>query len=217
MRTIATLATGLFALAMTGTAFAADPAPEAPASEGLGSKGTFAIGAERMFGWNRGTMSVDDHDTDYSSLGMLWSGSHSGNLYSQPRLTMDYFPLQGLSVGGSLGYVSTSFNDENSEKYSGFVFTPRAGYLLGLGDHFGFWPRLGFSFYDTNNPDYSQFSLGGELNLVIAPTKSLGFLVGLVGDLGVAGSIESEVAGKTVSEDFRNKMWGITFGMTGLL
>jgi hypothetical protein len=198
-------------------------ASEAFAQEGgrnaLGSKGDLAIGAERLFGIGNGTQTVEvdgvSLDTDYSVVGFLWSGAASTQtLYLAPRVSIDYFPIDGLSVGGSVGYLSTKVSvGDSSATSSGFIFAPRVGYLLPIGDSFGFWPRGGFTYYNLTDPDRNQFSLGAQLDFVIGPTAPLAFTIGLVGDFGVTGS--TSIQGRDL--DYTDRMWGITFGMVGFL
>src|SRR5262245_6813804 len=82
----------------------------------FGRPGTFAISAERLFGVTSHSLSyelagadVTQHQTNVSLLTntfLVDSSIAAG--YSTARLGFDYFVIQGLSVGGSLGFFTFS-------------------------------------------------------------------------------------------------------------
>lgn len=65
--------------------------------------------------------------------------------FHTPRLGVDYFVIDGLSLGG---HVATGFNvPDNGGNVQGYVaLIPRIGYLMQLSEAWDFWPRLGAGF-----------------------------------------------------------------------
>jgi hypothetical protein len=56
---------------------------------------------------------------------------------------LDYFVIDGLSVGGQIGYGRQSQGDFSSQLIG---IGPRVGYNLGLTDNISIWPRLHFRY-----------------------------------------------------------------------
>src|SRR5688572_30338674 len=78
----------------------------------FGKAGSVAVGAERMFGYVHTTLDVksqqppSDQETTttvnrFSLLGRPSYSTEFQSPYSTPRLGIDFFPIDGLSVGGS--------------------------------------------------------------------------------------------------------------------
>ena len=79
------------------------------------------------------------------------------NPHTVPRLAIDYAVINHLTVGGSfvlafgLGGSRTTEIGNNTQKSDSpkatlVGFAPRVGYVLPLGQTFGFWPRAGIGF-----------------------------------------------------------------------
>lgn len=181
---------------------------------GLGAKGNFVLGAERLFGFTSNTQKLDingqEVETKYSGFGLGWASAASP--LNQPRLGFDYFVTRNVSVGGNLGYASISADqpgDNGDNDSTGFIFAPRAGYMLGIGDVFGFWPRAGLTYYSLQDPDQSQLALTVEGMFLIAPKPGFAFTGGPILDFGLTGSRESA--------DFTDRNFGVVFGVAGVL
>jgi hypothetical protein len=76
---------------------------------------------------------------------------------STPRLAADVFVIHGLSLGGSIMYLNDSGSDKTENPpnptthddlptTSTFIFSPRIGYGLQLGQNFAIWPRAGVTY-----------------------------------------------------------------------
>jgi hypothetical protein len=233
-----------FAAAMTlgGVVLAA---PAARAADGFGSAGKVAISAERLFGVVAGsdTEKVDGQpgeSTSYSTSISLLSNPIGGlfSNYSFARVGVDVFPIQGLSLGAALGYVSISTSskaeangmsvENDGPTLNGFVFAPRVGYAFMFMDMVGIWPRAGItyvhvgsSFEQNGNSSESSenhlaFTL--EVPLVIAPSPNAAITVGPTLDLGIGGGSKSEttLAGTTVTNESDHKATdiGLQAGLT---
>jgi hypothetical protein len=146
------LAGALTVLALTVQASAADAE--------FGAQGQITLSADRLFGyyswkadWNGtppGGQKVEGTESG-TSLGLLWGNSTTSNdnlrsVYNAvPRLSFDYFVIDRLSIGGSLGYVSISGSHEqgpsggtktktDSDDVTAWMFAPRVGYAIMFND-----------------------------------------------------------------------------------
>jgi hypothetical protein len=160
-----------------------------------------------------------------------------------PRLAFDYVPVDGLTLGGAIGFAvgdleNVTTNDNNNAIAStdgpsttAFVLSPRVGYVLGLGKLLSLWLRGGMTFYWLNT-DYpvpaprtlsarvSGLSLDLDPTLMISPFEHLAFTVGLLVDLPLTGKATGESTtgagmsnSTSVDQTYRNI--GIVFGMVG--
>lgn len=201
------IVSGLVALAVTSAVGIAS------AEEGgFGADGNFVFSAERLFGFSNDKFSLDDpgNDVTYKGFGFGWSGAGT-TPYNSPRLGLDYFISSNLSVGGALGY--STFEVEDGNDSSGFILAPRVGYMLGISDVFGFWPRGGFTYYTFDDPDFDQLGLTLEALFSIAPRPGFGFITGVVFDLGFSG--ERDIGQRNV--DFTDRNIALVFGIAGAL
>ena len=86
------------AVALTASAAGAQP---------FGSQGVFSISAERVFGlpywekrdieWEGVPAPARNDEEDHTTFGLGWGESHTP--YATPRFAVDYFVIDGLSVG----------------------------------------------------------------------------------------------------------------------
>ena len=195
----------------------------------FGEKGTIAISAERLFGltYDSGTTTTNgqdrsDHITNISllsspvstSLGnAVWGG------YGSPRVAVDYFLIDKLSLGVALGYSHWSLNHQealgNTETvFSGdsFTFAPRVGYLIPFTNVVGFWPRAGFTYRTFSAPQRSEHDLALTLEapFTFAPIPHVVFWAGPTLDLGLSGAQTSENKnGSKTSIDFTATGFGL--------
>jgi len=206
------------------TAHAADP---------LGKQGQFAIGAERLFGYVHSSVSYDDNleTTETNNRFSLLSNSVRGfgNVYNTPRLTVDYFVIDRLSVGLGLGYATVSGSTEagaggtrverDTGSRSAFLFSARAGYAFMFTDIIGFWPRAGLTYVtngftdpDDNTARESDWALSFEGQLVVTPLPHVMLLIGPTVDVGIAGSRSAEFANTETSVDRSSTEIGVQAG-----
>lgn len=205
----------------------------ASAADELGEPGQIALGAERVFGLNfwSGTLTPDGSDTDLSasgtSVGLIMN---SGTLtpYTIPRLALDYMVADGVSIGGSIGYISTSgtrdvpdgtggTTEQDLNGTNGFLVAPRVGYVIPVSDGIDFWVRGGITYYSQTTegePDdttTSGLALGAEGALVLSPIAGFGFTVGPTIDLGLSGTEETGDA----ENDLTYRNFGLNAGLVG--
>jgi hypothetical protein len=177
---------------------------------GLGQRHDLAFGADRLFGLYLGERHVDqpgpDLTIDFGMFG-LGVGTETTPL-NRPRLAFDYFVIDGLSVGGTLGFYIINNDNRNG---NGLFLTPRVGYLIGLGEVVGFWPRGGFTIYTLSDDpiDQRQFALSLEGMFVIAPAQHFSFELGPTIDLGFSGELGNS--------DMHEWSVGLAMGLLGWL
>lgn len=166
------------------------------------------ISAERMFGIfgiARDYEGVDDNDEpDDFGIGFLTQGVHLSPI-TLPRVAIDVFVINHLSLGGSLGLYSHDLNNA-----SGVVFSPRVGYAIDFNQRFGFWPKGGFTYYTLNNPDRRHFSLSLEGAFYFMPNPAVGFTATPFLDLGLGGEDDNRGPNGT---DYVDRAGGVTLGM----
>lgn len=219
------MCTGLLAAAVTfgGTASAA------PTVQGL------TLGVERVFGFTA-TSATDEGDilTNTTTTTGFSLGNTSSNVqrvFSVPRVNVDYVLPMGLSFGGAFGLSTIGATIENKNgqvtvtneaSLTAFLFTPRVGYMIGLNEQFGIWPRGGFSYVyasttdedadnDDNDVSNSYGALTLEVPFMFVPNRSFGFVATPALDLGVAAS--RELGGDEYDGDLSLTEFGITLGM----
>jgi hypothetical protein len=175
-------------------------APEARAEvDNIGNAGQIVIGAERLAG-----VFVDKPETEVSQTQAgvtrterqeisLTTVSVFGNEPSGPsaipRLALDVLPIQGLSLGGSLMYVTRSGDSKltltsnnaalgtTQESDLGtdtvFVIAPRVGYAYAFDETFAIWPRVGFSYASLVNESKNDTTDANGNTITITRTTTL--------------------------------------------
>lgn len=207
---------------MSGSAFA----------QTFAEKGQLAISAERLFGfgYNSATRSDPGGDVDVSNttISLLTSRYSPGTEtqflgYSGPRVAGDYFIIDHLSLGAALGYSHWSHttpgfgNADVSTSGDSFLFSPRVGYALAFSDHFGFWPRGGFTYltFSDQNVSAHVFALTLEAPFYYTPFQHVAFWAGPTLDLGLTGSAKIDnMNGTSTSFDFKSTEIALQTGMT---
>jgi hypothetical protein len=199
----------------------------AVAGPNFGKSGQFAISGDRLFGlsWesestnlngNKITQSFTTFSLFREPATLAASGNSIMESYNIPRLSLDYFVISGLSVGGSFGYFSVGTHiknvsaghtaEQDTGSFGGFLFAPRIGYAFMFTDMLGVWPRSGITYVtgkekndiglETSSVNRLAFSL--DAPLVISPFPHMGFVVGPALDVGVSGS--SKIPNSTATE-----------------
>lgn len=185
------------------------------------------LGAERLFGVVGTGTDTDGEDSDSLRLSLLWGhgpvapGTAMGAPYDRPRIAFDYFIIDNLSLGGSLGFYtwSWSVDDEDAGDGGGFLLSPRVGYMVDINDMLGFWPRGGFTYVrdSVEDPDVvvTATALSVEAPLYILVNKTLAVSVGLTIDLGIGGEVERDAPAP--DQDQEHNQFGIQVGLAGWL
>lgn len=180
------------------------------------------LGAERLFGVVGTGTDTEGTDTDVTSISFFWGGVPGP--YDRPRAAFDYFVIDSLSVGGSLGFYTWSASDDDGDTGdgSGFLLSPRVGYMVDITDRLGFWPRGGFTYVRDsieNGVDVvdSASALTLEAPLYILLGRELALNVSLTIDLGIGGEVETDGPVMDVDVDQEHNQFGIQIGLAGFL
>lgn len=123
----------------------------------LGKKDTWVVGAENVagFGWSK---QIADQDVFGSasaasfnlfgrtttSVESQFAGGIPPALVNGPRLTVDGFPVENLSLGGTLMFNFDEATDSTTSSAFGIAF--RVGYAIELSELIAFWPKIGIEF-----------------------------------------------------------------------
>lgn len=177
----------------------------------LGTPGNLAFTAERLFGLYFMSRTQErnrvDIDLDTTVIGLGSSGGPEDALLRIPRLGVDYFVDQHLTLGGSFGLASVSVEDVD---VIGIELAARVGYALRLSHEVYFWPRGGLTFVNVGGDrDQNVFALTLEGMFSLSPSDGWSFLVGPILDLGFVGEYNDA--------DYTEILFGIMFGLTGWL
>ncbi|MGC4092527.1 MAG: hypothetical protein QM756_32545 [Polyangiaceae bacterium] len=117
----------------------------------FGNAGELAISAERLVGVSRTASTTkvmgikEKSSTNRVNLLLNHNGDSRG--YSSPRLAFDYFAIDGLSLGASVGFSANSGDFKSRE----VLVAPRVGYALMFSETVGIWPRLGIVYQESKN------------------------------------------------------------------
>jgi hypothetical protein len=196
-----------------------------PAHAGAIEKGTFALGAERITGMFHSSEKIGGgNSSGTTALALL--GNTADSLVAQawqfPRIGLDGFIIDGLSLGGSLTVIHRDF--ENSSATDVLV-APRVGFGFMFSRVVGIWPRGGISYWHQSaSPDRGNggteahtFAFDLDVPLLIAPVKNFAITVGPVLDISFAGKGDVNGAGVGTSTDLSFVQFGLSAGIVGLL
>lgn len=168
----------------------------------FGAKGTPAISADRLFGIGITNRSEDpdpggETEINTTIFGFGWQGV-SDSPYDVPRLAFDYFLADSLSLGGSIGYATFSFETDPGDgegEGSAFILSPRVGYVWNFNDWASFWIRGGFTYHSVSVGDDDDgehaIALTVEPTFVLAPRPQWAFVLGPTLDISFTGEQES--------------------------
>jgi len=227
MRTIGTILGIATALALTSVA-------SPGAAQEFGKAGDAVFSAERLFGFQSTNMEIDreapapDTDNDWTYFGIGWRGTYISDFspYDVPRFGFDYLVIDGLSVGGNIGYASLNGNTDyglfdNDLEGGAFLLTARAGYVYMFSKVIGIWPRGGLNVHtlSAENDDGDGFSDSGwglnlECMFPIVPGEHWGFLVGPTFDIDINGSRDNDPGEEW---DLTYRTFGLQAGVFGWL
>jgi hypothetical protein len=209
----------------------------------FGGKGHAALSAERLFGFVRADTTTTaggvDRTSHINALSLLGSSLGLFTVYAQPRVALDFFATDGLTVGASLSYFRVSQSTDlmagqvaSSPTISGYVLAPRLGYAVALGRIASLWPRLGFTYAhlgsetsttfngmtmtSTNGTGVYALTIEAPFVFVVAPHFFLSAAPTV--DIGLGGSTSNSApGGVTTSTDSKETDYGLLLGLGGFL
>jgi len=187
----------------------------------FGEPRSVVLSAERLFGFVHssatqtvGGLDVTSSQDAFSLLSNPIAAESSS--YGWPRVSLDVFVANNVSVGGAVAYFNLSRSQSST---TGVLFAPRAGFAAHLTSRVSIWLRGGFtyeSFSDRVNvvagaatTTTTFFALTMEAPLVISILPHVGLLIGPSLDYGLSGSVST--GGSSV--DQRNTDFGIHAGL----
>jgi hypothetical protein len=158
------------------------------AAQAFGNKHDMLFSAERLMGVyfldeSQGGPGPQNSSSTHIGLGIAPNGA-SRSPYLLPRLGFDYFVIDNLSIGGSLGFGD--YDPEGGDAQSGALVAPRVGYALEFSKVIGFWPRGGFTYRNFGRDE--EFALTLEAMFYAAPVEHFAITFGPLMDLGIAGT-----------------------------
>jgi hypothetical protein len=186
--------------------------PALASAQSLENKGNMIFSVDRLMGFTATHVHQEegpfDRDVDATSFSFLWRQHPS--IFDVPRLAFDYTVIDHLSIGGSLGFYNVDF--DGGGDYSGFILSPRVGYIYEFGRVVGIWPRGGFTYHSGEVPnDEKGLALTLECPFTFAPTEHFAFHVGPTFDIDMFGS--ADLGPQDVDQTYR--VFGINAGLLG--
>ena len=174
---------------------------------------TIIISAENLTELN--VVSVSGPDAQIvggTYFGLLGNSVHRAP-YDVPRLAVDAFVTDRITVGGAL--TVGRFAPERGGNLTIFTISPRAGFMLPLTANIGFWPRGGFTYYNDDEAGLtvSGFALNLEAMFVFKLIDHFAIVAGGVVDIGLTGSASEG----GVSADERISDFGLRAGVMSWL
>lgn len=181
----------------------------------LGAKGNWVFAAERMFGFymDKQSVSVNGTSFDRNSTDFSLGWNTPASPLTLPRLGVDYFITDHLTLGGMLGIASLSVdtNARTTADTTGVLFGARVGYALRISHGVSFWPRGGFTYFTINGPgngnDEHLLALTLEGLFSLAPSENWALLVGPTIDIGITG--------KQAGNDLSEQNFGVMLALAG--
>jgi hypothetical protein len=214
---------GAAALALAGTVLAGAGA-RAQDEPAFGANHQVVVTAERLFGFvhTSQTTTVDGADTTMTGTEFsLFSNPLAAiAVYSTPRLALDVFAVEHLSLGGSVGFFTFSQSGVGSNGVTGFLVAPRVGYAIPLSRVVSFWPRVGLTYITLSGNGSGSGSSSLTAVTVEAPfvfaARHVYVSVAPTLDLGVGGSSSAnDGLGGTASVSQKETDYGVQCALGG--
>jgi hypothetical protein len=210
----------------------------------IGDEGQLVISVDRIMGLSfdrvktevqatppaTGTSEVTGKATTFALFGMGGVGADGQSgapSLMVPRLALDFFPIEGLSLGGSLIYITQSTEAESDAgsadgpTTSVFAIHPRVGYAIAFDETFSIWPRGGITYISTkrettgataagdSETSFSGVELTVEALLGISPFENFAIGIGPYLDFPLSGTTESCTGGACGEVDSKLTSYGI--------
>jgi hypothetical protein len=144
-----------------------------------GAPGGSGISFAGFLGFNYGRYTQDNGQGGYTA-------NNYTSFWVAP--SADFFPIDHLSIGGllELSMTSSSFDQKQTSTApvvntslpttTNFTILPRVGWMFGIGDRFGIWPRVGAGYASrqtasTRDPNdkttFSGFVLDADVSFIL--------------------------------------------------
>lgn len=214
------------------------PMPRPSGVDNIGEEAQITFGVDRVMGvaFDRAVISATGGDVTNKATNVALFGNPGGASEAPslmiPRLSLDYFVVESVSVGGSLLYFSQSTEQEtpagsgDGPTTTTFAIAPRVGYAMAFDETFSIWPRAGITYFSskseqettagTNTTTFSGLDLTVEVPLGISPIENFAILVGPYVDFGLSGTAKNEPpTGSGTEEDVKVTSYGLTVGILG--
>lgn len=213
---------------------------------GLSKPGTYIMSAERLFGLVSSTVDAENSGStprvtskdSATQFGLLLS--NAGNILVVPRVALDASVGYGITLGGAVGYASVSREGEatattaaasvktvtNGPKTSGFVITPRVGWLSMFGS-IGIWLRGGISYWSTSSTSEVATATGKETQkidasgvaatieptLLYVPIEHTALSFSALADIPLSGTSTATFSGTKQEASAKLRNLGATVGL----
>lgn len=166
-------------------------APCTLAAEPLAHAGRVSLGIERVLALNH-YWTDGRGGSEFNIVGIVPSYSIFSFL-AGPRLAVDYFGLDNLSVGVSTS-VMHYFPASGDESLTAILLNPRVGFGMQLSERIAFWPRAGLDcwvFSQSHSSGKTILNLSLEAQFVASPVDHLAILFGPTLETGLSGYEDS--------------------------
>jgi hypothetical protein len=209
-------------------------------AEPFASHGTFAVGVERVFGFDythQTTKPVNSTvETTSSETTFALANAIPTQVSLIPRLNFDVFLGPGISVGGGVMYQhgstsssTTGIPGEDSGTGSYYLFAPRIGFGIPINDNVALWPRAGISYYYTSTESTNPDGAGGQRTqkntnglwyttidamLMLSPIPQVAFQVGPSLDVLIGGPTRTRDGVGVPVDDTSQYSIGVRTGLT---
>jgi len=174
------------------------------------SAGTFSVGVERLSGFVHSHHSTDGvtaggfttAGTSSSADTISLLGQDATGPYDLPRIGVDYFFWDNVSLGGSLVLIHTDVSGAaagvtTTGSGTAFAFMPRVGYAMMFNEVVGFWPRGGLSYFldSFDNGSIHYFSFDVDVPFIFELTPTLAITAGPTFDVSFEGKVSNDNPG----------------------
>ncbi|HET9934710.1 MAG TPA: hypothetical protein VFQ35_28590 [Polyangiaceae bacterium] len=182
--------------------------------DAFANAGQLVLSAERLVGVSRTAIETKvggvKHKDSVNRANLLLNQDGNVYGYSHPRVAFDYFVIDGLSLGGAVGFSVNSGDAANRE----LILAPRVGYAYMFSDTVGVWPRLGGTYQYQKTPEgvTGLLAISFEANLVIVPTEHVAFTIAPTIDASLVGKFNP--VGPEKKSDYKQEEIGLQTGLS---
>ena len=184
------------------------------AGDDFGNAGQLVLSAERLVGLSRTAIQTKvggvTHKESVNRANLLVNQGGNPYGYSHARAAFDYFVIDGLSIGASLGFSANSGDAAARE----LLIAPRVGYAYMFSDSVGIWPRLGGTYQYQKTPDgvTGVLAISFEANLVIVPAEHVAITIAPTADASLVGKFNP--TGPEKKSDYKQEEIGLQTGLS---